>query len=316
MAARVAFYACGGGFGHGARALGLARACRARGMDVLVLAPRRVGALARWAGIRHLAPPVEPPDAGELRCWVAATLARFRPDALVVDVFARGILGELGPLLPDLAPHRTLVCRHVDPRFYALPGMQAVLAGYHLVLATEPPPAALRGHPGLVPLPPVTLVSADELLDRARAPVLGVLDLTGPLRVLPAAPVLRGALAVVAHAGYASYYEILQAGVPAVLLPRRRPLDDQFARARGLLGLGLRAPHEVVPDLTSVPAALRRLTGAQPVEPLDLGGARQGARLLERALTGTEPPVPGGLPRAGSTATGTQSPGTAARSAR
>ncbi len=293
MSARVAFYAFGGGYGHGARALGLARACRALGLEVLVLAPRRVAPLARWAEVPHQAPPVEPPQAHELSRWVFRTLARFQPDGLVVDVFARGILGELGPLLPRLAPHRTLLCRHVDPRFYALPGMEGILAGYHLVLATEPPPAALAGHAGLVRLPPVTLVGAGDILDRAQAPDLGVLDLTGPPRVLPAAPFLRGAVAVVAHAGYASYYEILQAGVPAVLLPRPRPLDDQFARARGLLGRPLRAPHQVVGDLTAVPAALRRLAGAHTVETLDLGGALQGAHLVARALAGPSRSVPG-----------------------
>ncbi len=281
---KVAFYACGGGTGHGVRALGLARACRILGLEPLLLAPRRLEPFARWAGVRHLAPPVEPPDAQALRSWVLQVLGRFRPDALVVDVFPRGILGELGQDLQRLAPHLTLLCRHVDPRFYALPGMEFALGRYHLVLATEPPPPALAGHPGLRRIPPVTLVAACEIVARGQAPELGVLDLTGPPRVVPAAPVLRGADVVVAHGGYASYYEILQAGVPAVLLPRRRPLDDQFARVRGLLGPVLRAPHEVVGNLAEVEAALRRLAGARLVEASDLGGARQGAELIAGSL--------------------------------
>ena len=89
---------------------------------------------------------------------------------------------------------------------------------------------------------------------------------------------------MVAHAGYASYYEILQAGVPAVLLPLPRPLDDQSLRARGRLGRVLPAPHEVVASREEVPAALQRLAEARAVEPRDLCGARQGAEEIARGL--------------------------------
>lgn len=286
---RIAFYACGGGFGHGARALGLARACRSLGLEGLLLAPRRLEPFALWAGIRHEAPPVEPPSGQELREWVVSVLGRFRPEVLVVDVFPRGVLGELREVLCALAPVRVLLTRHADPRFYQAPGMERALREYRLVLATEPPAPALEAHPGLRLVSPITLLEASEL--DPRPPRFEVLDLTGlapdlarPPSVVPAAPVLRGAAVVVAHAGYASYYEILQAGVPAVLVPLPRPLDDQFARARGELGRPLRAPHEVVDRREEVQAALRRLAGARPVEPQDLGGARRAAEAIARLL--------------------------------
>lgn len=255
----------------------MARACRDRGLEPLVLAPRRLEPLARWAGIAHLAPPAEPPRAEALRDWVRAALAGFAPRVLGVDVFPRGILGELREDLEELAPLRVLVTRHGDPRFYASTGMGEALVRYHRVLATEPPAPALAGHPGLRRLPPIVLVGADELEPPGREPRWEVLDLTGPRRVLPAAPVLRRADRVVAHAGYASYYELEQAGVPAVLLPLPRALDDQFARARGELGLPLRAPCEVVSSPEQVPGALARLAGARPAEPRDLGGAARAA---------------------------------------
>lgn len=296
MKPRLAFYACGGGYGHGVRALGLARVCRDLGASVLLLAPARLEPFARWAGIPHQAPPLEPPARPDLREWVLGRLRAFRPDVLVLDVFPRGVLGELADRLEGLAPRRVLVTRHVHPRFYEADGMDRALGALDLVLATEPEAPALRGHPGLRRIPPITLVQAWELSSPRVGFSGGILDLTGPPRILPAALAMPGARAVVAHGGYASYYEILQAGVPAVLCPRARPLDDQFRRARGQFGLPLRARHEIVSSLAEVEGALRRLEGAAAVAPAELGGAREGGRSLLHLVERGEIPPAGSLP--------------------
>lgn len=292
MGPRLLFYACGGGFGHGVRALGLARVCRAQGASVLVLAPRRLEPFACWAGVPHRAPPVEPPDRPTLRDWVLGEIQAFAPDGVVLDVFPRGVLGELTGLVEGLAPSRVLVTRHVHPGFYELPGMGDALNAFDLVLATEPPAPVLLDHPGLRRVPPITLVTGQDLSRRPEPPWSRVLDLTGPLHVLPAALSMVGAQVVVAHGGYASYYEIYQAGVPAVVCPRDRPLDDQLRRACGQFGLPLRAPFEVVSTRAEVPAALRRLAGALPAGILDPGGGTQGARLvLDLLATRSTPPL-------------------------
>jgi hypothetical protein len=277
---RLLFYACGGGFGHGVRALGLARACQTLGASVLVLAPGRMEPFASWAGVPHHAPPAEPPAPSALRDWVLGEARAFGPDGVVLDVFPRGVLGELTGVVEGMAPMRTLVTRHVHPRFYELPGMNDALRVFDLVLATEPPAPALRDHPGLQRVPPITLVTGQDLFRFPAAPSRGILDLTGRLRQFPAALSMSSRRVVVAHGGYASYYEIYQAGVPAVLRPLPRPLDDQFLRARGGLGLPLRAAFEIASTPEEVPAALRRLARTRPAGILDLGGGVQGAQIL------------------------------------
>jgi len=241
--------------------------------------------------VPHHAPPVEPPDRSALRDWVLGEVRAFVPDGLVLDVFPRGVLGELTGLVEGLAPRRVLVTRHVHPGFYELPGMDEALGAMDLVLATEPPAPALLQHPGLRSVPPITLVDGQDLSSLPGPPLSRVLDLTGPLHVLPAALSMPGAQAVVAHGGYASYYEIYQAGVPAVLCPQARALDDQFGRASGRLGLPLRAPLEVVSTRAEVPAALQRLAGALPAGVLDLGGGVEGGRIvLDLLATRSAPP--------------------------
>jgi hypothetical protein len=71
-----------------------------------------------------------------------------------------------------------------------------------------------------------------------------------------------------------------------VLRPLARPLDDQFRRARGELGLPLRAAFEIASTPEEVLAALRRLARTQPAGILDLGGGVQGARVLLESLAG------------------------------
>lgn len=267
----VALYAMGGGFGHGARALGLARALVDEGLSCVVLGPSRLAPLAAWAGVPLASPPSEPPSAEALGAWVAG----FSCDLRVVDVFPRGVLGELRPVA-----RQVLVTRYVDPRFYAAPAPASALGWYDAVLATEPCDVT-----GAVRVPPITL--------RSPVPWNGGRRVVSLLEGTEFPVSYESCRAVVAGAGYGSYYEIVEAGLPAVLVPLPRRVDDQALRASGGLGVPLRAPSRVVGGLDEVPDALASLAGAERVGVVDLGGAREAAARIIRALRGASGSRPG-----------------------
>jgi hypothetical protein len=156
----------------------------------------------------------------------------FAPDVLVVDVFPRGVLGEL---TPDLAPRRILLTRWVRPEFYQADGIAQAVQAYDRVLWTE------RPHPSIAcgdVIPPVRWVRPTDLLSRADArEALGVsghftMDLRSP-GVFPAGAYLRAADMVLSAGGYQSYYEVMQAGVPVRWHPEERRTDDQHLRVSG-----------------------------------------------------------------------------------
>lgn len=308
------------------RALALAEALGRRGCQAVLLVPRRSAGWVRQRGL----PALSPPELGEGRShlsgtdrpsllgrWVARHLERLRPDLLVVDVFPRGVLGELAGLP---LPPRVLVTRRVDPRYYL--SVLGFLEGYRLILGSEPPhPAlarALGRHPGWRRVPPILMedrLPAAEACRRLGLEEPGLLVLGGgypaeeeelyravrslgrPLRffglsvrgpevvrAFPAAAFLGAARRVVAGAGYHSYYEVCRAGVPAVLVPRPRQLDDQFLRARGGLGPAGAPPHRVLERLSDLEGELAALEGAGP-EPVDLGwGAQLAAAEILKVL--------------------------------
>jgi hypothetical protein len=93
--------------------------------------------------------------------------------------------------------------------------------------------------------------------------------------------VVRKARAVVAMAGYNTVAEVLQAGAPALLVPRSTPSKEQLVRALRLRDAGLAsviAPHELDPE------RLRRALGAllrrDRSQPSDTRGARAAAELI------------------------------------
>ena len=53
------------------------------------------------------------------------------------------------------------------------------------------------------------------------------------------ANVLAGARGVVTMGGYNTISEVLQTGVPALVIPRVRPSEEQLIRASELVALGL-----------------------------------------------------------------------------
>ncbi len=315
---RVAIYAMGGGWGHVMRALALCRAvlreeprahCR-------LLVPERALRLCDEVVVRG--EPCAATEPTAMRRWVVDVLAEEPPDVLVVDVFPRGVLGELADVLPTLAPRRVLLTRHVDPGFYAAPEIRDALQAYETVIWTEPPSARVDG-PRVFETAPVLYVRPDEVLDRhaARAAlslpadarallVLGSgdashqsrtlsnidalaerlpewqvryasLDLEPRRRLFPAGRLLRAFDAVLSAAGYQSYYELAQCGVPALLTPIPKRVDDQARRARGEMTVRC-DPSWIVHRPDDVVEALREAPTAGPGTPIH--GADEAASIL------------------------------------
>jgi UDP:flavonoid glycosyltransferase YjiC (YdhE family) len=120
------YYALGGGHGHVLRGLAILRALGGGRL----LGP---AALAGWAeaqGVAYAAAPAE-----GIAGWIAS---QPTPDLLLVDVFPRGVLAELGPLL-ERAP-AWLVSRWVRPVFYLRDEVRAVIESrYERILWAETP---------------------------------------------------------------------------------------------------------------------------------------------------------------------------------
>jgi len=156
VSAGILYYALGGGHGHVLRGL----AVLSRLGHGTLLGP---SALAPWAAALGVAY-VSPPAAGA-REWFAACPA---PALLVVDVFPRGVVAELTPLL-ERAPAAWLVARRVREDYYLHPPVRATLESrYERVLWCETPPPALADLAvDATPLPPILL--RPRALDRAEA---------------------------------------------------------------------------------------------------------------------------------------------------
>ena len=70
----------------------------------------------------------------------------------------------------------------------------------------------------------------------------------GFVRHSPLADVWRAFDLVISAAGYNSVNELIHGGLPTILVPRERPLDDQFARARQFSGQGAALLAEAMDD--------------------------------------------------------------------
>lgn len=177
-------YSLGGGLGHVQRGLAVLRRVRRRHPDlpVALLAPGRAAPWAAAEGVPLVSPPEGLPTAAEtpgapsretLGAWVTATLDRWRPATLLIDVFPRGVLGELSLVPATSWPGRTLLlARAVRPSYYLAPALQRWLHGDRIgeLLWCERPPPELRA----LSLPqrevaPVLVRRPDECLSRAAA---------------------------------------------------------------------------------------------------------------------------------------------------
>ena len=292
------YYGMGGGHGHFIRGL----AILTRLGTGTLLGPARLAGWARACGVRHEA---------------SFDLARDGPpDLLLVDVFPRGVLAELGPLLGRCPAW--LIARRVRPEYYLHPPVrQALESGFERLFWSEEPPPGLsvlrlpQERIGPVLLSPAPLsraqaraelgLGSDErvilalgsgdveaqtlqrrmlgkVASRLGASLRFVSDvLGGATRLFPAARGYAAADAIVSAGGYHAFHEIAAAGVPAVFLPQDRPLDDQAWRVRG---------WPVARDPVELEAGLRALLGGPGARSRVTfqDGALQLARLVERRV--------------------------------
>lgn len=127
---------------------------------------------------------------------MSESLAKFSPHLLLVDVFPRGVLGELDAALAPRAPTAWLVTRWVRPDYYLLPQVRALIESrYEWVFWCERPDARLRDiRRPQEDLAPVLIRSSAQLPSREVArQKLGVEEHTRLVLVLGAGPVDRQA---------------------------------------------------------------------------------------------------------------------------
>jgi UDP:flavonoid glycosyltransferase YjiC (YdhE family) len=264
---RVLVYALGGGLGHAVRGLSLARALRLRGHAPTVLTQSPI-----------LPPALEEPgvtlarlplglDVEGTQEAVKQALAAIPFDALVVDTFPRGLVGELPA---GLAARAALVARDLVPAYAARPEVVAAAAAFALRLApgedapfahthrTRPwlirdasdllAPDQARRALGAAADAQVALVigsgtaaevealreAARALQARTDAAVIfaGPGDAASAGWRWPLFTLLRGAAVVLGSGGYQTVHEARAAGVPLVALARPRRYDRQARRLR------------------------------------------------------------------------------------
>jgi hypothetical protein len=171
------FYALGGGLGHFARALALARAAsrRANGhVDCTVvvntpwsnhLRPFIAQERVDW---RFLSPTA---NRGAIGTEIAKIVASRAWDLLIVDTFPRGLGGELAPLLDGLGCPRVLVHRDLEPRYVEERRIESFVAEHYDLLLAPGERGPLADMAECQQTAPWLMRDADELLarDEARA---------------------------------------------------------------------------------------------------------------------------------------------------
>ncbi len=97
------------------------------------------------------------------------------------------------------------------------------------------------------------------------------------------ANVLAGARGVVTMGGYNTISEVLQTGVPALVIPRVRPSEEQLIRANELVALGLADmlhPDSITPERTWHAVQQMVTRPRRPIDRADYRGAERTADLL------------------------------------
>jgi hypothetical protein len=235
--------------------------------EVAVLAAP--GAEPAGGGLELLVPGFD--DAADpvaLGAWVARAIAEWEPDALLVDAFPGGVVGELCgmPALDGLELWHVARllrwgvyarrCEAPLPRYHAVhmveplhPAHERVLAGLTDALAplALPAPSAPTGEPGdawlVVHTGPAREVRAlARIADERRGDA--PLHVVTPIRVdglparserihaVPATPLYAAAAGIVTAAGFNTVGELAPYRERHVCVPFERRLDDQRARAR------------------------------------------------------------------------------------
>jgi predicted glycosyltransferase len=101
------------------------------------------------------------------------------------------------------------------------------------------------------------------------------------------ANVLAGARGVVTMGGYNTISEVLQTGVPALVIPRVRPSEEQLIRANELVTLGLANmlhPDFITPERMWQAVLEMTKRPLRPIDRADYQGAERTAELLMRLV--------------------------------
>ncbi|MBS2038676.1 hypothetical protein JST97_27090 [bacterium] len=220
---------------------------------------------------------------------VSRLLAEYEPDLLVVDTFPRGLLGELAEL--EFPCPAWLIARWVKPEYAMRSDVLDALTRYEAVLGCERNPWQARSlgpvvGPVQTPRPCSWLWLGSGPLDQQRSmaewlasrALLVAPDLGLERSDLPS--LLAGAELVISAAGYNSYQEIVQAGVPVIFWPQERLYDEQWRRAQGELGPGPRGWWRCVSDQAGLMQALEDFQRQRPEPCGPLVAANEWARLL------------------------------------
>lgn len=128
------------------RGLAILGRWRARRPDdrLCLLIPERLRAWARQEEIHCRCPPAAQGDRPVLAKWLGAALRSEKPDILLVDVFARGLLGELADVWPK-GVAAWLVGRWSHPEYYLSAPVRTFIERRYRGLAWgEPPPPELK----------------------------------------------------------------------------------------------------------------------------------------------------------------------------
>jgi predicted glycosyltransferase len=151
-------------------------------------------------------------------------------------------------------------------------------------------PADLGLHSVVVMGPELPLSQQQHLIQLAQPhPRVQMLEFSADLISL-----MQSAQCVVSMAGYNTTCEILSLAKPAVVVPRIKPVQEQWMRAERLSQLGLLQaihPQDLTPN-TLIQAVLTRLTQPSPVVHLDMRGLPRIAELLAGLLPPTNPVFP------------------------
>jgi predicted glycosyltransferase len=142
-----------------------------RGVRVALVAPERFAGWAGSEGIPLLPLPERERSLGELAARLDRILDGFRPDLLLVDVFPRGVIGELEEPLARHPVRSWLVARKLSAQRRNEPGLAEWSDARHeRLFRVEPPPEGDSArHPHEETIPPILIRRPDECLRREKA---------------------------------------------------------------------------------------------------------------------------------------------------
>ena len=314
----IAIYAMGGGFGHIMRASGLARSLlRLRPeLSVCLYIPQRGKAWVRKLNLRAVTLPCQRkvPDPG---AWLKQQFLSAPPRLLIVDCFPLGIRGELGEVLENI-DKTVFVTRWLAQETMAHESVQKSLGSYSLRIRTEKIHPSLAGYDfhevdPILSISSLELVDRDEarsLAGLSTSKRVVFLVITGEGResfmlrhvttqlakehdfhleiltphsrlswkLFPLARFLRAADLVICLAGNNLYYELIQAGVPAILVPSNLTNDNHQARARG--DLAVSHPHSRVCSANEIYRCFPEMLSRPLSRPRAFLGAEQASELI------------------------------------